>query len=351
MELPETTTLNFFNKILVSLLELTSGNASCSRVSLITHCKSIVLGGQLADYDQILDYCKYCGLIQVKQEMIAISALGQKFLDANREHYFEINEAQKQLIVERIVFHGPWSNHAREIFHFFSLNQNKSIYELSVVDASLTKSQNTIVHFFKYLGILQESNFVIQVDRKYSELVFQLTADSKALTEQQLEKILMENRKLGAQAENVVVEFEKRRLRKMGKFAQAELVKRISTINVSAGYDIESFDGDTDDIFPNRLIEVKATQGSQIRFYWSNNEMNVAKSKKESYWIYLLKEFKENDENLAPIMIQNPALNISNIECLTLEAHTFLIKEISEVTFLDQGFEDLRWYTLGQADV
>ena len=106
------------------------------------------------------------------------------------------------------------------------------------------------------------------------------------------EKSLIENRKLGAQAEHAIVEFEKQRLRKLGKFAQAELVKRISAINVSAGYDIESFNGDTDAIFPNRFIEVKATQGTEIRFYWSFNEIRVAKKKKNSYWIYMLREFK-----------------------------------------------------------
>jgi hypothetical protein len=102
---------------------------------------------------------------------------------------------------------------------------------------------------------LQEENFLIQVHKRYSQLVYELTADSKAISEQQLEQLLMENRKLGAQAENAVVEFEKQRLLKMGKTIQSELVKRISTINTAAGYDIESFDGTTDDVFPNNLLK------------------------------------------------------------------------------------------------
>ena len=177
----------------------------------------------------------------------------------------------------------------------------------------------------------QDHEFVIRVDKKYSELVYQLTADGKGITELQLEKSLMENRRLGAQAENVVVEFEKQRLKELGKMAQAELVKRISTVDVSAGYDVESFDGITDEIFPNRFIEVKATQGNEIRFYWSNNEMRVAKKKKDTYWIYMLVNFKEDKpQESIPIIIQNPEHCIKKNNCLIMKAHTFLISEIDE---------------------
>lgn len=203
------------------------------------------------------------------------------------------------------------------------------------------------IHFFKFLGIIKQEELIIKVEKKYLELVYQLTADSKALTEQQLEKILMENRKLGAQAENAVVEFEKDRLNRLGKVAQAQLVKRISTVNVSAGYDIESFDGTSDEIFPNRFIEVKASHGNEVRFYWSNNEMQIAKKKRDSYWIYMMKGFKEDKpEDSIPIMIQNPEYSIPKHSYLTMEAHTFLIKEIANVELTGFSLSDLHWYQL-----
>jgi hypothetical protein len=348
MNLPETSMLNYFNAILISLWNLSSDGSSCPVESLLTQCKSVALGGQINIYDSALDYCKGCGLIQIKKKTVTISTLGQKFLDANRERYFEINEAQKQLIAERIIFRGAWNHYARELFALFSLNQISAIYELSIVDQTISKNQNSTIHFFKYLGILREKEFTIQVEKKYSGLVYQLTADSKAITEQQLEKILIENRKLGALAENAVVEFEKKRLRKLGKIAQAELVKRISTINASAGYDIESFDGTTDDIFPNRFVEVKATQGNEIRFYWSNNEIKVSRKLKNAYWIYIIINFKENEPQAAiPIMIKNPEHNIKKCDYLNMEAHTFLIKEIAEIELNKQSIDEIMWYHLG----
>ena len=347
MELPETSILNFFNKVLISLSELTPIGDSCSIDSLIKQCRSVVFGGQRGEYESVLDHCKYIGLVKIKNKEVVISTLGEKFLSANRERYFEINESQKQLIAERVIFLGAWSHHARELFNSFSLNQVTETYELSTVDTPLSKNQITSIHFFRYLGILHEEKSVIKIEKRYSELVYQLTADGKAISEQQLEKILMENRRLGAKAENAVVEFEKGRLRKLGKPIQAELVKRISTINTAAGYDIESFDGETDEVFPNRFIEVKATAGDALRFYWTINEMNVAKKKKKSYWIYLMTSFKENKpEDTIPILIQNPEHNLPKHKYLAMEAHKFLVREIAEVELSKHSIGEILWYQL-----
>jgi hypothetical protein len=347
MDLPETSMLNFFNKVLISLAELTPTGDSCSVDSLINQCRSIVFGGVRGEYETILNHCKFSGLISTKKDKISLSFLGHKFLSANHKRYFEITEAQKQIIAERIVFKGAWSQHARGLFEFFSINQTTATYELSTLDTSLPITQNSTVHFFKYLGILKEREFIIQVDKKYSELVYQLTADSKAITEQQLEKLLMENNKHGAQAEQAVVEFEKLRLLKMGKAVQSELVKRISTINTAAGYDVESFDGTTEDIFPNRFIEVKATTGDEIRFYWTNNEIKVAKKKRKKYWIYLMKCFNENKPNESiPILIQNPANIIPKHAFLSMEVNKYLVSEIAEIELNEKNIEELKWYLI-----
>ena len=60
----------------------------------------------------------------------------------------------------------------------------------------------------------------------------------------------------------------------------------------------------------------------------------------------MLREFKENDLNFTPVMINNPARNISKKNYLTMEAQTFLIKEISEISLSTHDLEELRWYKL-----
>lgn len=347
MNLPETAALSFFNKVLISLEELTPEGSTCAIDALITHCKSVAIGGTRGEYDTIIEQCVFVGLISVKKKKVQLSTLGIKFLSANRERYYELTESQKQIIVEKIVFKGAWNSFARSLFISFSANTTTAVYECSLTDNSLTDQQTFSAHFFKYLGILEEEDDILRVGKKYSQLVYELTADGKAISEQQLEQLLMENRKLGAQAENAVVEFEKLRLLKLGKTAQAELVKRISVVNQAAGYDIESFDGTSDSIFPNRFIEVKATTGSDIRFYWTINEREVAKRKRLEYWIYVLTEFKEDKPaNSLPITIQDPEKVIPRHTSLDITVNKYLISEIAEIEFQEQRLEELTWYNL-----
>ena len=347
MELPETIMLNFFNKVLISLVELTPVEKSCSVSSLIQHCRTFTLGGFHADYDSVLNHCDSCGLIVIKGKNVSLSNLGQKFLTANREKNFEINHAQKQLLIDKIIFRGAWSHHARELFVRFTPNAQTLLYELSAVDTSLTTEQNVTIHFLKYFGILQEQNSLIQVTSKYTQLVYEMTTDSRAISEQQLEQLLLENNLLGTKGENAVVEFEKQRLIKLGKLFQADLVKRISTTNAAAGFDIESFDGTTNDVSPNRFIEVKTTTQKEIRFFWTVNERKVAAKLKKQYWIYVLTAFKENNPSASlPITIQDPEHIISKHESLSISVNKYFISEIAEVELTEQHIEELKWYEL-----
>jgi len=347
MELPETSMLNFFNKVLISLADLTPAEESCSVNSLINHCKSFTLGGIRAEYDSVLSHCSACGLLVIKGKNVSISILGQRLLKANPEKYFEITTSQKQLIVDKIIFKGAWRHHTRELLVRFTPNTQTLLYELSSVDTSLTTEQNVTIHFLKYFGILQEENSLIQVQSEYTQLVYEMTSDSRAISEQQLEQLLLENNLLGTKGENAVVEFEKQRLIKLGKLVQADLVKRISTTNAAAGYDIESFDGTTDDVFPNRFIEVKTTTQKAIRFFWTVNERKIASKLKNQYWIYVLTAFKEKNPSASlPITIQDPEQIIPKHDSLSISVNKYFISEIADIELTEQHIDELKWYEL-----
>lgn len=347
MELPDSGTLNFFNKVLVGLETLCPDGDFCAITSLLRHCRSLALGGQRADYRTVLLQCKSAGLVQIRNSRTRISSLGKRFLSANRQSYFEITDAQKQLVIERVIFKGAWNNHARALFELFKLNQSTDSYQFSKIDRSLPLDLVSLAHFFKYLGMLTETQLTLEVQVQYSQLVYELMADSKTLAELDLEKMLAENRKLGAKGERAVVEFEKNRLLKLGKIVQSELVRRISTVNVAAGYDVESFDGTSDAIVPNRFIEVKTTTGFEIRFYWTRNEIEVAKTKKKQYWIYAMVEFRENrPSDCFPIMIRNPEKEIKRHAFLTMDAHTYLIRESTGLELEEETLDEVKWFRL-----
>ena len=119
---------------------------------------------------------------------------------------------------------------------------------------------------------------------------------------EELEKQLSIKQIHGEEAEIFVMEFEERRL------LPDKQPERISLYSVNAGYDIVSFN-DKSSADPDRFIEVKSYTGKP-RFYWSRNEVDVAKVKKDSYFLYLVDRSRLKSDGYTPIIIQNPYKNL-----------------------------------------
>lgn len=107
----------------------------------------------------------------------------------------------------------------------------------------------------------------------------------------------------GEEAEKFVLKFEHLRLN------EKKEIDWVAEYIVNEGYDIASYNSESDKE-PNRFIEVKSYDGNTPYFYWSRNEYNVAKLKKNEYWIYLVNRKKMNDSGYEPIMKQNPIESI-----------------------------------------
>jgi Domain of unknown function (DUF3883)/Domain of unknown function (DUF3427) len=97
------------------------------------------------------------------------------------------------------------------------------------------------------------------------------------------------NRQLGRAGEQVVMEWERLKLRAAGKADLADKIVHVAKIEGDgAGYDIRSYteDGDV------KFIEVKTTRaGEQTPFYMSLSEKRFAADNLDSYYIYRVFEF------------------------------------------------------------
>lgn len=138
-------------------------------------------------------------------------------------------------------------------------------------------------------------------ERKYSRWLEE--DDDKTISVDEFDKIQLLKRKLGEEAEEYIIDYERKRLKKEGINREP---KHISKIDVSAGYDIASYT--EEGVHPNRFIEVKSCDSS-YSFYLSRNEIETAKIKDNAYYLYLYN--RTNDE---VIMIQNPYLVIFSNE-------------------------------------
>jgi len=142
------------------------------------------------------------------------------------------------------------------------------------------------------------------VDILKSSLAFSVTSrrSRKSLSPEQLQSIQEAQERQGAAAEEFVLDFERRRLE---GHLFLNLIERVSTTTVSAGYDIESFEG-LDSFLPNRFIEVKSFADTE-GFYISQGELQAARELGDAYHIYLVNSRTCNNDGYVPLIIRNPA--------------------------------------------
>lgn len=160
------------------------------------------------------------------------------------------------------------------------------------------------------------------VSPEYESLVAsQCIRKRKAISLEQLKKRLKSDELAGEKAELFVVKYEKKRLGVEGE----NKVKRISEIDVTAGYDIVSANSPNSTV-ANRFIEVKAV--SENGFYWSKNEYDIAKLLAADYYLYLVDLSKIDDDNYEPDIIHNPVQHIMENNLWLVEPQSYHIQKV-----------------------
>lgn len=114
----------------------------------------------------------------------------------------------------------------------------------------------------------------------------------------ELQKQLDQKRIYGEEAEHFVLSYEHKRLE------NKKDPEWVAPYWANAGYDIASFE-DASSIHSDRFIEVKSYSGN-LGFYWSRNEIDVARVKKDEYFLYLVDRSKMSDSEYSPTIIKNP---------------------------------------------
>ncbi len=113
---------------------------------------------------------------------------------------------------------------------------------------------------------------------------------SKIMEDEDYRNLHEGNMKIGHKSEEIVAEFEKERLEKLGKPELASKVKIISK-NPSYGYDIHSYEKDGSP----RLIEVKVAKiiGEEFQFFISEHEYLKSQEPNANYYFYIVYEINQ----------------------------------------------------------
>ena len=233
----------------------------------------------------------------------------------------QTNKDFKQSIFKKLSMNDNYASLIKNYLINFSLDSN-SVYSFKPQNY-YNRATSDLRNFLISTQIIKEDNnrYILLDENIYT--LFK----KKIRSPDVLKKILEQKEKFGLEAENVVFQYEKNKLKKLDKNLKPI---HISQQDVDAGYDILSYEKHKD-TFKKIFIEVKGISRSDYRFYLSINESMVAEKYKEDYYLYLIpRDFSkpEKFDLTKMIKINNITKNVlDNKKEWKISTSTFLIKK------------------------
>lgn len=271
-------------------------------------------GKHYLSVEDLISYCHALGWIQLSEDIIFLSPAISSLLK-NKE---ELNNALVVSTVNQLFKEGIMDS---SMFCYDTV-QCSYAFKNELLPLSLSGVRNVLISQGFLIPQRSTQGTRFHIAPIYDALIAKhCKTMRKQLSLEQLKKQLEHNELVGEKAELFVVECEKKRL----GIPLCEKIRRISEIDVTAGYDIVSFDSPRSRE-PDRFIEVKAISGAG--FYWSKNEYEMAKLKGDMYYLYLVELGRIDEQDYLPQIIQNPAVNVMDTEEWFVEAQSYLIKRV-----------------------
>lgn len=227
----------------------------------------------------------------------------------------EVMEQLATLSINRLVEEGIFDKDAT------GFDADKG--HLTIKRSAFPLAYAAIRNFLTMAGALdKEENGEICVAAEYeSDWTYQLRNRRKKFSLEQLLKQQADQSKRGLEAEEFVLGLERKRLPEM-----ARKIKRISDFDVSAGYDIVSFEGNGTEHY-DRFIEVKCYIGLP-HFFWSENELDVAKIKADKYILCLVDYTRIGEPGYQPAFIRNPYEAVFDGDEWLVNASSYRVQKI-----------------------
>lgn len=283
---------------------------------------------KLPNYKEVEKYCKELKLLEIKDEKIFLTKLGDKILECyNKEK--KISEEFEEMFIKESLFNSEIGDKIRTSFSKFYVGENQSMWSPKWEISDMFDNPEILPILYE-LSILEKKDTTVEINPKYIEII---NKSQKKLTLKQLE-IQLQNWKIAGEiGEEIVLEFEKNRLKNDGHDKKSEKVEKISSEFANAGYDILSFLECEENKFQEIYIEVKGSTGKKFEFYWSANELEKARECGEKYWIYFVPEIdvKTRSSSKELIKVQNPAVTIFDDSSFKIEIEKYHITKINSI--------------------
>jgi hypothetical protein len=252
------------------------------------------------------------GMLSYKSGFYYLTSKGKKITKTHTKPTHRLSDQTAEAFVKNILLQESSNNWCcRE----FILELNVDTVVKSFVfyrNNGVLKNETRWLMVLSSVGYIDVDLEKAIVQHKYLGITNELLLTIRNPLHIEIKQCEDEKNAVGDCAEYLALQYEADRLSDAGYPSLVPLIQQISSIDRSAGFDIISFKGTDPKPDTNIYIEVKGTTKDQFSFYWSQNEISIAKDKVDDYFIYGFTEVDwETKEGLGPIIIQDP---ISNLE-------------------------------------
>jgi hypothetical protein len=296
---------------------------------VVKFCKEFVLRGTFPNHKETIDFCVDAGVVKRFGNRIQLTAIGERLYSLNPEHKYELNNSQKDFFVKECLLSGDFASKTNQLLTQFVASYSSKTYQWSPSDNLPLRGDPEFLDLIQQSGMVRNVGGVLSVDQTYVSFVRDLRKPTGFVSPDELISRLKYAEEIGAIAEDIAFEFERQRLREAGLLLESECVQKISELDVAAGYDIRSFDGESPKIIHDKFIEVKGSTGKEIDFYWSRNEIEQARVLGRKYWLYFVGEIDRVKKVSMdqPILIRDPYKNIFKGTRFSIECEQMTVRE------------------------
>lgn len=278
--------------------------------SVLQLCSSLVLRARLPNHQETVDFCEKTGIVKVGDGRIKLMAVGKSLWGANPAGRYELTEKQKEIFIVNCLLTEEFRPSLQGIFAQFAPDYSAHMLTRSKIDDPPISGEPALLESLKDLGLIVETQTSLAVGTSHAKSVIAFASGQLSLSD--LKQILALQEEVGEFAENVALSFERSRLEAIGCSTEAGFVQRISELDTTAGFDIISFDGKSIDFVHNRFIEVKGSTEDKMNFFFTKNELEMARKLGERYWIYFVSGIDLSAANAnGPLPLQDPYESIS----------------------------------------
>ena len=252
------------------------------------------------------------------KKLIILSHLGRKFLAFKQIEKDRLLKDQGMFLLSKVFRQIGFLKDISSVAQIFNEDADGNLW-INSNDRRIKDFEGLILRILQQIKVAKYSDAKIIIDNADKNEVLDILCIGSEINYDTFLKILKQKQLYGRLAEKFVEDMEKSRLTSIGREDLADLVKRISDQDISAGYDVRSFDGLTSDTRPDRFIEVKGNASGQMIFYFSKNEIDTARRMNKKYWIYCVLNVKSPALRKL-IMIKNPYMVIFKKKNLKADA-------------------------------